>query len=122
MKKTSTCQVGADKSKSKAIKFRNTPWLLKQNLIGHSKINEQIKKYLYNWIMNYPKVLRSPIFKYCLKVNIDGHTKPPNFPQLLLQVSVQELHNSLVSDPVDSGLKEARYAEINIIISDSTLR
>ena len=33
----------------------------------------------------------------------------------------RELHNSLLSDPNDGGIKETRY-EKNIIISDSTLR
>ena len=43
-------------------------------------------------------------------------------PKLLLQVSVRELHNSLVSDPNDGGLKNARNENGKIIISDSTLR
>ena len=43
-------------------------------------------------------------------------------PKWLLQVSVRELHNSLVSDPNDGGLQEARYEENNIIISNYTLR
>ena len=51
----------------------------------------------------------------------DGHTEPQLVPKLLLQVSVREIHNSLVIEPVDGGLKEARDAENNIIISDSTL-
>ena len=38
-----------------------------------------------------------------------------------LKVSVQEPNNSLVSNPVDGGLKEARDAENNIIINDYTL-
>ena len=33
----------------------------------------------------------------------------------------RELHNSLVRDTVDGGLKEARYEDDNVIISDSTL-
>ena len=37
-------------------------------------------------------------------------------------MSVRELHNSLVSDPNDVGLKDARDEDDNIIISDSTLR
>ena len=40
------------------------------------KINDKIKKYLYNWIMNHPQFLKSPIVNDCLKVNIDGHTEP----------------------------------------------
>ena len=49
-------------------------------------------------------------------------TEPQLVPKLLLQVSVRELHNSLVSDPNDGGLKDARDEDDNIIISDSTLR
>ena len=41
---------------------------------------------------------------------------------MLRHVSVREIHISLVSDTEVGGLKEARDAENNIIISDSTLR
>ena len=37
-------------------------------------------------------------------------------------MSVRELHNSLVSEPNDGGLKDARDEDYNIIISDPTLR
>ena len=73
------------------------------------------------WIMNHPQVVQSPIINECMKVKINGHNRPQIIPKLLLQVSVQELHNSLVSVPEDSGLKDARDAENNIITSDSTL-
>ena len=36
-------------------------------------------------------------------------------------MSVRELHNSLVSDTNYDGLKDDRYEDDNIIISDSTL-
>ena len=72
--------------------------------------------------MHHPLVVQSPIFNDCLKVKIDGHTKPQLVTKLLLHVSVLELHNSLVSDTEDGGLKEAIDAENNIIISYSTLR
>ena len=44
------------------------------------KINDQIKKSLYNLIMHHPQVLQSPIFNDFLKVNIDGHTRPQIVP------------------------------------------
>ena len=40
----------------------------------------------------------------------------------LLQVSVRELHNILVSDTNDDSIKDARDEDGNIIIIDSTLR
>ena len=55
--------------------------------------------------MHHLQVLHSPIFNDCLKVNIDVHTEPKLVPKVLLQFSVLELHNILVSDPVDGGLK-----------------
>ena len=53
---------------------------------------------------------------------LDDQSEPQLVPKLLLQVSVRELHNSLVSDPNDGGLKDARDEDGKIIISDSTLR
>ena len=70
-----------------------------------SKINDQIKKSLYKLIMHNPQVLKSPIVNDCLKLKIDGHTEPQLVPKLLLQVYYIELHNSLVSDIDNVGLK-----------------
>ena len=89
---------------------------------GHSKINEEIKRSIYSWITCHPQVFQSPISNDCLKVMFDYQTEPQLVPKLLLQMSVKELHKRLVSDPNDGGLKDARYEENTIIISDSTLR
>ena len=78
---------------------------------GHSKINGQIKLNLYTWITRHPQVVQSPISNDCLKVVLYDQTEPQLVPKLLLQVSVRELHNSLVSDPNDGGLKDARYED-----------
>ena len=53
---------------------------------------------------------------------LDDQSELQLVPKLLLQVSVRELHNSLVSDPHDGGLKDARDEDDKIIISESTLR
>ena len=66
--------------------------------------------------------MQSPIGNDCLKVKIDGHTEPQLVPKLLLRVYSRELHNKLVSDSDNGGLKEARDEDDNIIISESTLR
>ena len=93
----------------------------KKNRKGNSKIDERIKKSLYNLIMHHPQVVQSPMVNDCLKVKIDGPTEPQLVPKFLLQVSVIELHNNLVSATIDGGLKEARDKDDNIIISDYTL-
>ena len=67
-------------------------------------------------------MFQSQISNDCLKVVLYDQTEPQLVPKLLLQVSVREPHNSLVSDPSDGGLKYARDEDGKIIISDSTLR
>ena len=65
--------------------------------------------------------MKSTIANYCLYVSIYGNSKKQLMPKLLLQVSVEKLHNIMVSPPEEVGLKEARDEDNNIIISDSTL-
>ena len=65
--------------------------------------------------------MKYTIDKDCLKVSIDGQSEPQLVPTLLLQVSIRELHNIMVSPPDEGELNEARYADNIIIMSDSTL-
>ena len=71
--------------------------------------------------MHHPQVMQSLIVNDCLKVKIDGQTEPQLVPKHLLQVSVRELYNNIVSDTIYDGLKEAIYEDDNILISDSKL-
>ena len=52
---------------------------------------------------------------------LDDQTEPQLVPKLLLQVSIIEIHNNLVSDPIDGGIKDSRDEDGKIVISDSTL-
>ena len=119
--KTAKRRFVAAKSRHKAMKVCNSLWT-KKKLKWHSKINEQIKRNLYTWITCHPQVFQSQISNDCLKVVLDDQTEPQLVPKLLLQVSVREPHNRLVSEPNDGGLKDARDEDGKIIISDSTLR
>ena len=53
-------------------------------------------------------IFQSPISNDCIKVIFDDQIEPQLVPKLLLQVSIRELHNTLVSDPNDGGIKDAR--------------
>ena len=53
---------------------------------------------------------------------LDDQTEIQLVPKLLLHVSVRKLQNSLVSDPNDGGINNAKDEDDDIIISDSTLR
>ena len=60
---------------------------------------------MYTWITCHPQVVQSPISNDCLKVMFGNQTEPQLVPKWLLQVSVRELNNSLVSDPNNDGLE-----------------
>ena len=106
-KKTAKHRIGAAKSKCRAMKVDTSQWTKKNKRKGHSNINDHIKRNLYAWITRHPQVVQSPISNDCLKVMFDDQTEPQLVPKLLLQVSVRELHNILVSDPNYGGLKDA---------------
>ena len=77
---------------------------------------------MHAWITRNSQVFQSSIYNDGLKFMFDDHTEPQLFPKLLLQVSVRELNNKLVSDPNDGGLKDSMDEDDNIIMSDYTLR
>ena len=109
--KTAKCRFVAAKSRRKAMKVCNSLWTNKTKTKGRSKINEHIKRNLYTWITCHPQVVQWPISNDCLKVVLYDQTEPTLVPKLLLQVSVRELHNSLVSDPNDGGLKGTKMVK-----------
>ena len=96
---TAVLWVVADKSNHNSIIADIMLWLSIKNRKLNTKINEQVKKYLYNWVVQHPQVVQSPISNDCLKVYIFGQSEPQLISKLLLQVSFRELHNSMMSPP-----------------------
>ena len=46
-------------------------WSSTPKMRGHSKVNQQVRKSLYSWIIQHPGVVVSPIENNCLKVSIE---------------------------------------------------
>ena len=92
------------------------------SIITYKKGHTRTNKYIYNCILQHPQVVQSPISNNPLKVSIDGHSEPKLVSKLLLQVSVQELHNIMETPQEEGGIKDTIDAYNNIIISDSALR
>ena len=61
-------------------------WLSIPKTKVHTNINEQVKKYRYNRILQHPQVVQYPIANDCLNVSIDGHSEPQLVPKLSMQV------------------------------------
>ena len=106
--KTSIRRFFANESKHKAIRADSMLWSSIPKQRSHTKINQQVKKTIYNWILQHPQVVVYPIEYYCLKLSINGQVEPQLVPKLLFQLSVWEIHNSMVSTKKECGIKEAR--------------
>ena len=52
--------------------------------------------------------MKYPILNDCIHVSIDGNSEKQLMTNLLLQVSVRELHNIIVRPTEEGGPKEAR--------------
>ena len=96
-------------------------WSSIKNCHGHTKTNQKLKEDLYNCILQHTQFFQSPIENGYICVYIDVKSKKTLVPKFLFQVSVRELHNSMVISPEEGGLKEAKYSDNNIIINYSTL-
>ena len=77
---------------------------------------------MHTWITRHPQFFQSPIINDFIKVMLDDQTEPQLLPNFLVQVSIREIHKSLVSDPNDGGIKDSRDEDGKIIIGESTLR
>ena len=116
--KTAVCRLCTAKSNHKEIRTGITLWSSISKRHRHTKINLCLKRDFYNWILQHPQVVQSPRANYCIKLSINIQAEPQLVPQLLLQVSVRDLHNIMVITPEEGGINEERDSEYNIIISD----
>ena len=70
---------------------------------GNTRINQKVKESLYNCILHHPQVVQYTIKNDCIYAYIDINSKKQLIPKHLLQVSVLELHNIMVS-PSEEGI------------------
>ena len=86
-------------------------------------MSPQLKEEFLDWLEKHNMVIQSPIANDTLLV------RDPNNPsrkirvnKLLLQIPVRELHNNLLSEDPNIGLKGAVDRNGNVLISDTGLR
>ena len=97
-------------------------WYSIQNQRRIKQLFHVFKKALYNWILHYIQDVQSSIANDYLKLSMDGSAERHLVTKLLFRLLVRYLNKTMGISPEEGGLKDARYVEYNIIISDSTLR
>ena len=89
----------------KAIISGSMLWSNITKMQGHSTINQQIKSILYNWILQHPQFVESPIANNSIKLSIDDQVETQVVPRLLLKVYFREVHNTMLHPIEEGGLK-----------------
>ena len=83
--KTAVHRLCDAKSEYKAIRAGIILWSSIPKRREHIKINECVKRALYNWILRQPQVVQSPISNDCLKLSIYGQAEAQLVPKLLFE-------------------------------------
>jgi hypothetical protein len=100
-----------------------TSWSSVEARKGHSRITKEVKLTLHGWVLDvdHPRVVNSPTANDTLLVLNEESGKKERVGKLLIEISVRELHNDLISPASDGGLAAARV-DGKVIISDTALR
>ena len=98
-------------------------WVAVKKRKGFKKVSEELRKKLHDWFIKHPQVVASPFANDTLKIpDPEDPNQKIRAGKLLLQVSMRELHNDLLSEDETVGLKEARDENGKVLISDTALR
>jgi hypothetical protein len=89
---------------------------------GFSKITNEKRAAVCDWVKNHPNVIHSPIANDTILIKVEGHDEKQRVGKLLLEIPVRELHCLMVAKAEVGGLAVARDDSERIIISDSMLR
>ena len=120
------CQKKASTKRGHLIaQVKNTAvkWSIKTCIFRTKKVSKALRYELVHSIMKYSNVFQSPITRdTSLIADADSKVKC-RVPKLLLECTMQKLHNDLISSPDDRSLLVVRHADTNdVIISDTMLR
>ena len=102
-----------------------TSWSIITQRNGYNTQQSKLNSSLFDWIINHPHVVSSPIARDSVLVDvpcIDGTKRKERVGKLLLEISVRELHQDLMRPP-PIGLKDA-FCKVTkkLLISESYLR
>ena len=85
------------------------------------KISKALRKETVDWMIKNSNVRQSPITRDTLLI-ADAYTKVKRrVPKLLLECSMRQFHNELISSPDDGGLVGAIHTITNDVIISATM-
>ena len=117
------------KANQRRIKLTNgekdTTWSIICHRTKYNTQQNSMSKALFEWMINHPHVVSSPIFKDTVIVKVptsNGQVQKERVGKLLLEISIRELHQDLLKPP-PIGLADVYFKQSKkCLISESYLR
>ena len=104
---------------------KGTTWSIITHRKGYNTKQSSLNASLFEWVLNHPHVIASPIYKDTVIVNVpngNGEFTKERVGKLLLEISVRELHDDMMKDP-PIGFSDAYCKSTNkLLISERYLR
>ena len=98
-------------------------WAVKPQIVCKKKLDDALIQKVVDWFLRNIKVHESPIVRNTLLIEKYGNGVRERITKLLLEFSVQKLHNELISPASEGGLEEVKYRVTGeLIISNTILR
>eukprot|EP00978_Attheya_sp_CCMP212_P034636 scaffold146167_cov65-Attheya_sp.AAC.1 len=102
---------------------KTVKWAVKPRIVCTKKVDDALIQKVVAWVLRNSNIRESPIVRDTLLIAEDSDGVKTRVPKLLLECSVCELHNELISPTLEGGLEEAKDRVTGeVIISDTMVR
>ena len=96
-------------------------WSIKTCIVRRKQFIKASRQKLVEWIMKNSNVRESPIACDTLLITDSESEVKRGVPKILLECSMRQLHNELISSPYYGGLLGPRHADTNNVLKNKAL-
>ena len=86
---------------------------IKPCIVRTKKVIKALRQKLFEWIIKKSNLFESPIARDTLLITDEESVVKRRVMKILLECSIQQFHNELISSPDDGVLLGARHADKN---------
>ena len=96
-------------------------WSIKPCIVRKKSVSKALRQKLVEWIMKNSNVRESPIARDTLLITDAEYGVKRRVPKFLLEFSMRQLHNYIITSSDDGGLLGSRHADKNYVIISDTM-
>ena len=102
---------------------KTAKWAVKPKMVRKKKLDDALIRKIVDWVLHNSNVREFPIVHNTMIIDENGNGDRKCVTKLLLECSVQKLHNEFIAPASEGGLEEAKNRVTGeAIIKNTTLR